>query len=115
MDDVSQLLELNEQFIDACRKGSWDMLRPILSPSFGYIDGTTGEVWERQQYIDDIEGQPAPGLGIDQVAVHVDGDTAGVSARGLGRPAGRSPGSGDTYEGRAGGWRCVHAGVWPLA
>jgi hypothetical protein len=25
MDDVSQLRELNERFIDACRKGSWDI------------------------------------------------------------------------------------------
>jgi hypothetical protein len=115
VDDVSQLLELNEQFIDACRKGSWDMLRPILSPSFGYIDGTTGEVWERQQYIDDIEGQPVPELGIDQVAVHVDGNTAVVSARSLGRPGGRYARYVDTYERRAEGWRCVHACVWPLA
>ena len=115
MDDVSQLLALNDRFIDAFRHGSWEMLRPILSPSFGYIDGLTGEIWARQQYIDDIDGRPVPELSIDQVAVHVDGNTAVVSARSLGRPGGSDARYMATYERRADGWCCVHACGWPLA
>ncbi len=45
MDDITVLTELNEQFIDAFRKGSWETLEPILSPDFAYLDGATGEMW----------------------------------------------------------------------
>ena len=31
-DDVAVLTELNEQFIEAVRRGSWEMLAPLLSP-----------------------------------------------------------------------------------
>ena len=34
MDDKQSLSRLNEQFIEAFRQGSWDLLEPILSPSF---------------------------------------------------------------------------------
>ncbi len=114
MDDRETLLELNDRFIDAFRNGSWEMLRPILSPSFSYLDGATGEVWEHERYVANLEGNPSPALAIDQVAVHVDGDTAIVSAR-TSRQPGRYARYVDTYERRNGGWLCVHACVWPLA
>lgn len=114
MTDVATLTALNDQFIDAFRKGSWEVLRPILSPSFSYLDGATGEVWSQQRYIDNLEGHPLPEIGIDQVVVHVDGDVAVVSARSSARP-GRYSRYVDTYERRPEGWRCVHACVWPLA
>jgi hypothetical protein len=113
MDDIKELTELNLHFIESCRLGSWEMLRQILSPSFSYLDGRTGEVWDRQRYIEDLEDGPAPNLDIDQVAIHVDGDTAVVSARSFTQP-GRYSRYLDTYERRAEGWRCVHACVWPL-
>jgi hypothetical protein len=113
VDDVKVLTELNLRFIDACRKGSWELLEPILSPAFRYLDGATGEVWEPQRYIDDLRDNPLPTLGIDQVAVHVDGDAAIVSARSFTGPE-RSSRYLDTYERRADGWVCVHACVWPL-
>lgn len=113
MDDAKVLTELNLRFIDACRKGSWELLEPILSPSFRYLDGATGEVWEPQRYIDDLRDNPLPTLEIDQVAVHVDGDAATVSARSFTGPE-RSSRYLDTYERRADGWVCVHACVWPL-
>ena len=113
MDDVKELTELNLHFIEACRKGSWGMLSQILSPSFSYLDGATGEVWDQQRYIDDLEGNPLPTLEIDQVAIHVDGDVGVVSARTF-TGSGRYSRYLDTYERRAEGWRCVHASVWPL-
>jgi len=112
-DDVRQLDALNEHFIEACRKGSWEMLSQIMSPSFAYLDWETGEIWDRQRYIEDVE-VAAPQLTIDQVAIHVDGDTAVVSARSLGRPGGRYARYADTYARRPEGWRCVHAVVWRL-
>jgi hypothetical protein len=33
VDDAKALAELNFQFIEACRQGSWPMLQPILSGS----------------------------------------------------------------------------------
>jgi Domain of unknown function (DUF4440) len=108
------LTTLNQQFIEAFREGSWDMLKPILSPSFSYLDGATGERWPHERYVDGLEGNPSPTLAIDQLVVHVDGDTAVVSARTTGRP-GRHSRYVDTYERREGGWLCVHACVWPLA
>jgi hypothetical protein len=111
--DIAQLTELNAQFIDAFRIGSWDRLRPVLSPAFSYIDGDTGEVWSEPRYIDDIEGKPMPTIGIDQLAIHVDGDVAVVSARTF-TQRGRYNRYVDTYERRPEGWRCVHACVWPL-
>jgi len=110
MDDIATLTELNEQFIEAFRQGSWELLEPVLSPSFSYLDGATGEVWPQDRYIESLRANPVPTLAIDQVVVHVDGDTAIVSAR-TSRP-GRYV---DTYARRNGGWACVHACVWPLA
>lgn len=113
MDDVQQLTGLNRRFIEAFRQGSWDLLQPLLSPSFSYLDGATGDVWEHERYVENLDGHPSPALAIDQVTVHVDGDTAVVSARTSRRP-GRYSRYVDTYERRDGGWVCVHACVWPL-
>ena len=75
-DDKAALTALNSRFIEAFRLGSWELLEPILSPSFSYLDGATGEVWAHERYVEDLRSNPAPALSIDQVAVHVDGDTA---------------------------------------
>jgi hypothetical protein len=45
VEDTQVLTRLNLQFIEAFRQGSWELLEPILSPSFSYLDGATGEVW----------------------------------------------------------------------
>jgi len=113
VDDVEALGDRNLRFIEACRQGSWEMLQPILSPSFAYLDGATGKVWEMDRYIKDLRENPAPTLVIDQLAIHVDGDTAVASARTQSRP-GQSNRYIDTYERRGGEWLCVHACVWPL-
>ena len=113
MDDMKTLSELNERFIESFRQGSWEMLEPILSPSFSYLDGATGEVWTHERYVENLESHPAPALSIDQIAIHVDGDAAVVSAR-----TSRQPGVHnryvDTYARGDQGWLCIHACVWPL-
>lgn len=114
MDDVAQLTELNDGFIEAFRQGSWKLLEPILAPTFVYLNGKTGEVQQLPAYIDDLEGHPLPQLAIDEVAVHVDGDTGFVSARTTGG-SNRFSRYLDTYERTDDGWHCVHASVWPLA
>lgn len=115
VNDVEVLTAHNEHFIEACRQGSWEYLRQILGTDFRYLDGRTGEVWEQSRYIDDLRQNPVPTLQIDEVAVHVAGDTATVSARTYNahRP-GRSNRYLDTYERRGDAWLCVHACVWPL-
>ncbi len=114
MDDIITLTEQNAAFIEACRQGSWEMLEPILSSSFSYMDGATGEVWDMESYIKDLKENPAPGLGIDQVNIHVDGDTAVVSARARLHPDGPASRYLDTYVRQDTGWLCIHASVWPL-
>jgi hypothetical protein len=113
VDDVEILTERNEHFVEACRRGSWEMLEPILSPSFSYLDGASGEVWEISRYIEAVRANAASSLRIDQVAIHVAGDTAVVSARALKSPI-TSNRYLDTYERRDGEWLCVHSSVWPL-
>ena len=112
MDDARALAELNLRFIEAFRQGSWPMLQPILSGSFAYLDGVTGEVWDMDRYINDLREHPAPDLTIDEVMIHVAGDAAVVSARS--RRPGRTNRYLDTYERRGDEWHCVHACVWPL-
>lgn len=112
-DDEAVLRALNEQFIEAFRQGSWETLEPVLSDSFAYLDGTTGDVWPHERYVANLRDNPSPALEIDQVVVHVDGDTAVVSARTT-RGQGRYGRYVDTYTRRADGWECVHACVWPL-
>lgn len=111
--DRAELRELNGQFIEAFRAGSWDQLRPVLAPGFGYLDGAAGAQWDIQRYIADLRrGQP--GLATDQVVMHLAGDVAVVSARTWETPGRRSRYA-DTYARLGDHWACVHACVWPLA
>jgi hypothetical protein len=80
-DDIKTLADHNARFIEACRQGPWEMLKPLLSGSFWYLDGATGEAWDIERYIKDLTENPAPGLAVDQVTIRVDGGTAVVSAR----------------------------------
>ena len=111
--DVAALADLNARFVDAFRQGQWSLLSPILSPDFAYLDGGTGEVWAMERYIADLEAQPLPTIAIDQVRIHVDGNSAIVTSRSHTRP-GQFNRYVDTYERREGRWLCVHACVWPL-
>ena len=115
MDHVKTLTEMNEQFIDAWRKGSWELIEPLLAPTFCYLDGTTGEVTEYDGYRKDLDGHPNPTIGIDQVVIRVNGNVGSVSARSFRGPdPERFKRYLDTYELRDGRWQCVHATVWPL-
>jgi hypothetical protein len=115
VDDIAALAARNEQFIEACRAGSWERLRVILDETFRYLDGRTGEPWDEHRYIADLHDNPAPALTIDEVVIHVAGDIATVSARtrNAERPGQRNRYL-DTYRRRDGRWLCVHACVWPL-
>lgn len=115
-EDVAQLEARNQEFIAACREGSWARLHPILDAGFQYLDGGTGQVWDLARYAADLRANPAPSLWIDEVVIHVAGQTATVSARTHSdtRP-GRANRYLDTYTRRGEGWLCVHACVWPLA
>jgi hypothetical protein len=113
VDDIETLMGLNLRFIEAVRRGSWELLQPILTPSFSYLDGATGEVWTEARYVEDLRDNALPTLQIDQVVVHVDGDVAVVSARSS-TSAQRHNRYVDTYMRGEDGWRCVHACVWPL-
>jgi hypothetical protein len=114
VDDVEALTELNLQFIESFRQGSWELLEPILSPTFSYLDGATGEVWAHDRYVANLRNNPSPSLTIDQVVIHVDGDIAVVSAR-TSRQPGKYGRYVDTYARGDDGWVCVHACVWPLS
>jgi hypothetical protein len=113
VDDVEILTELNQQFVEACRVGSCEGLESLFSPSFVYLDGATGEVWDVERFIKDLCENPAPTVRIDQLVIHVDGNTAAVSARSLRLPSSSNRYL-DTYERRGEEWRCVHSCVWPL-
>lgn len=112
--DRRSLIEMNLQFVDAFRHGSWEILSPILSPSFRYLDGASGEEWDLPRYIDDLRANPQPTIQIDQVVVHIHGAVAAVSARSSTGP-GRANRYVDSYERRDGRWVCFHACVWPLS
>jgi len=111
--DVELLNGANTQFIEAFRQGSWSLLEPLLSPSFRYLDGHTGELWDTPRYIEDLLEHPQPSLRIDQLVIHIDGDTASVSAR-THSDLKRNNRYLDTYHRESGRWYCVHACVWPL-
>lgn len=112
-DDIEILTELNEQFIEAFRQGSWDILGKILTPGFQYLAGTTGKVEELPAYIEDLQTNPSPNLQIDQVVIHIDGDSAVVSARCFAE-VGKYSRYVDSYHRVDGAWRCFHACVWGL-
>lgn len=107
------LRALNERFVDAFRQGRFDLLRPILAPGFAYLDGATAEVWTMDRYVADLTEHPQPTIHFDQVAIHVDGDVAVVSARTSTRP-GQANRYVDSYRFRDGNWLCYRACVWPL-
>jgi hypothetical protein len=112
--DIAELTARNEQFIEACREGSWEQLRQMLGGDFRYLDGRTGQVWDQHRYAADLRHNPAPSLAVDEVVIHVAGNTATVSAR-TSSDARLHPNRYlDTYERRDGQWLCVHACVWPL-
>lgn len=113
--DIDVLRQLNVQFIEAFQKGSWEVLGPILTPTFQYLSGSTGTVQELPAYIEDLETNPEPNLTIDQVVIHIDGDSAVVSSRCTSNGV-RFSRYIDSYR-RGGplGWTCYHACVWPLA
>ncbi|WP_456244906.1 nuclear transport factor 2 family protein [Longispora urticae] len=113
MDDIATLTQLNDQFIEAFRKARWEILEPVLTDDFRYLDGRTGELWDMPRYIADLTAAPLPTIDIDQVVIHVAGDVAVVSARSFLRP-GRYNRYVDSYRRTAEGWRCFHACVWPL-
>jgi hypothetical protein len=113
VDDTEVLIGRNLLFVEAFRRGSWQLLEPILAPDFAYLDGRTGEVWPMDRYIAELDGRPMPTLDIDQVRVHVADDVAVVSARSSTGPS-RVNRYVDTYQRRGGSWLCVHACVWPL-
>jgi Domain of unknown function (DUF4440) len=102
MGDTAELERLNKQFIEAFRQGSWALLEPILSPRFQYLDGASGEPWQMEKYIHNLDGHASPELSIDELVIHIDGDTAVVSARTSRRPANRHNRYVDTFERRAG-------------
>jgi len=81
VDDRAELRVLNEEFIAACRAGSWERLRVILDEEFRYLDGRTGQRWDEARYAADLRAHPSPSLRFDQVDIHVAGQTATVSAR----------------------------------
>jgi hypothetical protein len=113
IDDTEVLIKLNLQFIEAFRKGSWELLEPILSPSFSYLDGATGEVWAHERYVENLRSHAAPALTIDQVrwtwTAHR--RRLGSHVEQTGRAYSRYV---DTYERRGDDWLCIHTSVWPL-
>lgn len=113
MDDVKLLARLNLRFVAAWRQGSWLMLEPSLSPSFSYLDGDTGELWDLERYRRELTDNPAPALVVDQVVVLVDGDTSIVSARSRTRMGWANRYLG-TYARRGERWLCVQLCSWSL-
>lgn len=111
--DQDTLTQLNAQFVDSFRRGSWKLLEPVLAPSFRYLDGASGELWEMTRYIDDIRANPAPTIAIDQLVVHLSGDVAVVSARSSTGP-GQFNRYLDSYHRHEDEWLCYSACVWPL-
>jgi hypothetical protein len=112
--EIDDLAGINYRFIEAFRRGSWELLEPILAPEFSYLDGATGETWSMDRYVGTLDGRPRPTIDFDQLRIHVVGDLAVVSARTFTGP-GLFNRYIDTYQRRRGRWRCVHACVWPLA
>jgi len=113
--DWARLRALNERFIAACRAGSWQRLGVILDEDFRYLDGRTGQTWDRARYVADVQANPSPSLRSGEPVIHVAGQTATVLARTRrdDRP-GRASRCLGTYARPDGRWLCVHACGWPL-
>ena len=114
MTDDDVLIELNRQFLEGSRLGSWPMVDAILAPDFVVFDGVTGEVQDRAAYQAATTG-PSPTLTFDQVGVHRSGDVAVVT--------GRTTRDGQTFRRYVDtwvriedepGWACIHGCIWPL-
>jgi hypothetical protein len=114
VNDTEVLEQLNVQFIDAFRKGSWEVLGPILTPTFKYLSGATGEIQELPEYIEDLQTNPGPTIEIDQVVIHLDGDSAVVSSRVTADHQRYSRYVDSYHRGGPLGWTCFHACVWPI-
>jgi ketosteroid isomerase-like protein len=114
VDDDARLIELNRQFIEGFRLGSWSMVDAILSPDFVYLDGVTGEAHDRAAYQASMTG-PLPTLAVDEVGLHRSGDVAVVTGRTTrdGQVFRRYV---DTWVRTDGdpGWTCIHGCLWPL-
>lgn len=110
--DEQTIRVLNDRFIAACAVGSWEMLRQVLSESFGYVDGETGEAWKHERYVASIRNDRSLELTIDQVVIRVASDVACVSAR-TSNGTGRHNRYVDIYAREDGGWACIQAMVWP--
>ena len=60
---------------------------PLLARSCSYLNGATGKTCDMERYVKHLKENLALSLTIDQVVIHVDGDTAVVSARAWPRPS----------------------------
>jgi hypothetical protein len=115
VEDVVQLEARNAEFVAACREEFWARLRAILVEGFQSLYGGTGQTWDGARYAADPRANPAPALWIDEVVVHLAGQTATASARTHSDSwPGRANRYMDTHVRRGGSWRCVHACGWPL-
>lgn len=111
-DDARTLTELNTRFIDAFRLGSIEMLDSVLDDGFVYLDGATGRIADRAAYRATLTG-PTPTLAVDDVRVHVFGDTAVVTGRTT-RDGASFKRYVDTWRRTGDRWTCVHGGLWPV-
>src|SRR6266568_7710534 len=73
VDDRAELRVLNEEFVAACRAGSWERLRVIVDEEFRYLEGRTGQRWDEARYVADLRAHPSPSLRFDEVDIHVAG------------------------------------------
>lgn len=111
-DEERDLRALNDRFIGAFRIGSIEDLDAVLDPSFVVVDGTTGVYADRAAYRARLTG-PIPDLRLDDVSVHVTGDTAVVTGRTT-RDGARFLRYVDVWRRTADGWRCVLGCNWPV-
>lgn len=112
MDDERTLTDLNWQFIESWRIGDVEMLDGVLDEDFIYLDGVTGRTADRATYRAGLTG-PAETLAVDDVRVHLFGDTAVVTGRTT-RDGMAFKRYVDTWRRVDGRWTCVHGGLWPV-
>lgn len=111
-DDIATLTALNAKFIGAWQVGSLEDLDAVLDTEFVVLDGITGEVTDRAAYRAGMAG-PNPTLAVDQVVVHVTGDTAVVSGRTT-RDGASYRRYVDVYRRGPDGWTCVFGCPWSI-